>query len=60
MYRSRFLGLPVALLGVGLATVVAAAWIAGRRRTRHLGPVADDCAIEECGADGVPLSAYAG
>lgn len=47
---------------LALAAAAAAAVLAGRRRhaPRSLPPMHEDCAVSECAADGVPLSAYAG
>ena len=50
-----------------LATVtiigLAAAWIfsnRGHKKADRRERFSDDCAVDECGADGLPLNAYSG
>lgn len=52
----------VPLLLLLLASAFAVVWARSRhaRTVRHRQPIHEDCSVSECGADGVPLSLYAG
>lgn len=60
MKSNRFDAPGFILFSGALLAVVSAAWLMGRRRAVQPPGSHEDCVIEECSADGMPLSAYAG